>query len=176
MRRRRWARAYTAGQNVRLWRQVGSIWRRSKRQFAFYLQASPTAYLAARYPRGADDVAAGSSVHLPSPPFVRTWCVTIRRCFLVLPALLTVTVYCEPTGATLTSGVTGMHRSYSRIHRILVLTQLRSSAMSDFPFRPPDHQSEFQYTYTWHSRGLMQKGHLPGEMPSPWGDHTFLPI
>ena len=68
--------------------QAGRSWWRSKRQSAFYLQASPVAYLAAHYRAGADDVAAGSSAQLPSLPCEPTWCVTIRRCFLVLPALL----------------------------------------------------------------------------------------
>ena len=67
--------------------QAGRMWRRSKRQSAFYLQASPAASLVARYRGGADDVAAGSSAQLPSRLCEPTWCVTIRRCFLVLPAL-----------------------------------------------------------------------------------------
>ena len=52
--------AQTRGQDVRLRRQAGRSWRRSKRQSAFYLQASHATHIAGREDTHPDELPPGS--------------------------------------------------------------------------------------------------------------------
>ena len=63
----------TGGQDVRLRRQVGRSWRRSKRQSAFYLQARPTTHIAGRADTHPDALPPGSEGASPSRPCEPTW-------------------------------------------------------------------------------------------------------
>ena len=58
----------TGGQDVRLRRQVGRSWRRSKRQSAFYLQACPAAHIDGRVDTHPDALPPGSEGASPSRP------------------------------------------------------------------------------------------------------------
>ena len=81
------ARAQTRGQDVRLRRQAGRSWRRSKRQSAFYLQGCPTTHIAGRADTHLDALPPGSEGASPSRPCEPMGGTTIARCFLVLSTL-----------------------------------------------------------------------------------------
>ena len=74
----------TGGQDVRLRRQVGRSWRRSKRQSAFYLQARPTTHIVGRADTHPDALPPGPEGASPSGPCEPMGATTIRSCFLVL--------------------------------------------------------------------------------------------
>ena len=75
------ARAQTRGQDVRLRRQVGKSWRRSKRQSAFYLQGCPTTHIAGRADTHPDALPPGSDGASPSRPCEPMVGTTISMCF-----------------------------------------------------------------------------------------------
>ena len=77
----------TGGQDVRLRRQVGRSWRRSKRQSAFYLQARPTTHIVGRADTHPDALPPGPEGASPSGPCEPMGATTIRSCFLVLSPL-----------------------------------------------------------------------------------------
>ena len=81
------AAAHTGGQNVRLRRQAGWSWRRSKRLSAFYLQAYPTARIAGRADTHPDALPPGLEGASPSRPCEPMGATTIARCFLALSTL-----------------------------------------------------------------------------------------
>ena len=75
------ARAQTRGQDVRLRRQVGKSWRRSKRQSAFCLEAGHPPHLAARARCHPDALRPGSEGVSPLPSCELVEGTTIRSCF-----------------------------------------------------------------------------------------------
>ena len=75
------------GQNMRLRRQAVRMWRRSKRQSAFYLQACPTTHIARRADIHPDELAPGSGGASPSRLVEPMGSTTMRRCFFTLPTL-----------------------------------------------------------------------------------------
>ena len=82
------ARAQTRGQDVRLRRQAGKSWRRSKRQSAFYLQGCPTTHIAGRADTHPDALPPGSEGASPSRPCEPMVDTTIIICFSSLCAVL----------------------------------------------------------------------------------------
>ena len=82
------ARAQTRGQDVRLRRQAGRSWRRSKRQSAFYLQGCPTTHIAGRADTHLDALPPGSEGASPSRPCEPMVGTTIIICFSSLRAVL----------------------------------------------------------------------------------------
>ena len=81
------ARAQTRGHDVRLRRQAGRSWRRSKRQSAFYLQGCPTTHIAGRVDTHPDALPPGSEGASPSRPCEPMVGTTII-CFSSLRAVL----------------------------------------------------------------------------------------
>ena len=72
---------------MRLRRQVGRSWGRSKRQSAFYLQASPAAHIAGRADTHPDELPPGSEGVCPLRPCEPMGATTIANCFLALSTL-----------------------------------------------------------------------------------------
>ena len=82
------ARAQTRGHDVRLRRQAGRSWRRSKRHSAVYLQGCPTTHIAGRVDTHPDALPPGSEGASPSRPCEPMGGTTIRSCFSSLRAVL----------------------------------------------------------------------------------------
>ena len=78
----------TRGQDVRLRRQVGGSWRRSKRQSAFYLQGHPAAHIAGRADTHLDALPPGPEGANPSGPCEPMGGTTIRSCCHAVTDLL----------------------------------------------------------------------------------------
>ena len=72
---------------MRLRRQVGRSWRRSKRQSAFYLQGCPAAHIAGGVDAHPDELPPGPEGASPLPPCEPMGATTIIRCFLALSTL-----------------------------------------------------------------------------------------
>ena len=77
----------TRGQDVRLRRQVGKSWRRSKRQSAVYLQDCPTTHIAGRADTHPDALPPGPEGASPSGPCEPMGATTIHSCFLALSTM-----------------------------------------------------------------------------------------
>ena len=72
--------AQTGGPDMRLRRQVGRSWRRSKRQSAFCLKASPAARIAAHEDTHPDELPPGSERASPPRPCEPMGATIIRSC------------------------------------------------------------------------------------------------